>query len=141
MKCKYCKKKINKTKDTDYKAVKNKFAHLACIVAEEQREKTDEEKFYIYIIDLFKIEDDFVPLRIKKQAKDFIEKYNYTYSGMLKALKYFYEIKHNDISKSNNGIGIIPYVYEESKEYWYTRERQQKGICAKLEEQIRQTHR
>ena len=118
--CKYCKKKINKTKDTDYKAVKNKFAHLACIAAEEQREKTDEEKFYIYVIDLFKIEDDFVPLRIKKQAKDFIEKYNYTYSGMLKALKYFYEIKHNDISKSNNGIGIIPYIYQDAYNYYFS---------------------
>ena len=30
--CKYCKKKINKTKDTDYKAVKNKFAHLDVVV-------------------------------------------------------------------------------------------------------------
>lgn len=118
--CKYCKKKINKTKDLDYKAVKKKYAHIACIEAEEKREKTDEEKFYLYVIELFKIEDDFVPPRIQKQAQDYIKKYNYTYSGMLKALKYFYEIKHNDISKSNGGIGILPYCYQDAYNYYFS---------------------
>ena len=39
---------------------------------------------------------------------------------MLKALKYFYEIKHNDISKSNNGIGIIPYIYQDAYNYYFS---------------------
>lgn len=66
--CKYCKKKINKIKDIDFKVVKKKYAHIACIEAEEKREKTDEEKFNLYVINLFKLEDDFVPPRIQKQA-------------------------------------------------------------------------
>ena len=36
---------------------------------------------------------------------------------MLLALKYFYEIKKRDINKSQGGIGIIPYVLDEAKEF------------------------
>ena len=38
-----------------------------------------------------------------------------TAKGMYFALKYFYEIKKGDVSKSENGIGIIPHIYEDSR--------------------------
>ena len=38
---------------------------------------------------------------------------------MLKALKYFYEIKGNDVKDAHGGIGIIPYIYQESYDYYY----------------------
>lgn len=38
---------------------------------------------------------------------------------MHKSLKYFYEIKGNDIKKANGGIGIIPYVYKQAHDYYY----------------------
>jgi hypoxanthine phosphoribosyltransferase len=41
-----------------------------------------------------------------------------TYKGMTNALKYFYDVKKNSIEKSNNGIGIIPWVYEEAQKYF-----------------------
>ena len=71
-------------------------------------------------MDLFQIEEDFVPLRIKKQAQTFVKNYNYSYSGMLKALKYFYEVKRADLSKANNGIGIIPYIYQDAYNYYFS---------------------
>lgn len=49
-----------------------------------------------------------------------MKQYNYTYSGMLKALVYFYEVKKNDVSKANDGIGIIPYIYNDAYNYYYT---------------------
>lgn len=39
---------------------------------------------------------------------------------MLKALKYFYEIKHNDVSKANGGIGILPYCYQDAYNYYFS---------------------
>ena len=45
--------------------------------------------------------------------------FNYTYSGILSTLKYWFEVKHNDISKSHGGIGIVPYVYNDAKNYYY----------------------
>jgi len=38
---------------------------------------------------------------------------------MLKSLKWFYEIKHADKESSNGRIGIIPYIYEDAKKYYY----------------------
>ena len=50
---------------------------------------------------------------------DYIKEYQYTYSGMLKALVYFYEVKGHDKNKANGGIGIIPFIYKEAYNYYY----------------------
>lgn len=39
---------------------------------------------------------------------------------MHKSLVYFYEIKKNDISKANGSVGIIPYCYQDSYNYYYS---------------------
>jgi hypothetical protein len=39
---------------------------------------------------------------------------------MQKALTYFYEIKGNSIEKANGGIGIIPYIYKDAYNYYYS---------------------
>lgn len=57
--------------------------------------------------------------RIRKQINQYITDYDYTYSGMHKALVYFFEIKGNSIEKANGGIGIVPYVYRQAYEYYY----------------------
>ena len=36
-----------------------------------------------------------------------------------KALIYQFEIKKGDIKQANGGIGIVPYVYEQAREYYY----------------------
>ena len=115
--CIYCKQTFNK-KETKYKQVLNgKYAHITCAELEEKREKTDAEKLDLYIIELFKL--DYVSPRIRKQINQYINEYNYTYTGILKALKYFYEIKKNSLDKSQNGIGIVPYIYQDAYNYYY----------------------
>lgn len=64
--------------------------------------------------------EEFISPRVRKQINSYIETYNFTYSGMKKALVYFYEVKGNDKSKANGGIGIIPYVYRDAYNYYYT---------------------
>ena len=54
------------------------------------------------------------------------------------SLKYHYEIKKGDVTKSENGIGIIPHIYQDSRDYWTERERREVGIVAAIEEQIKQ---
>ena len=39
---------------------------------------------------------------------------------MLKALVYFYEIKGNSVDKANGGIGIIPFIYNDAYNYYYS---------------------
>ena len=63
---------------------------------------------------------DYVYARIQKQIKEFMDKYGYTYSGIHKALIYYYEVKGNSIEKANGGIGIIPYIYQNAFNYYYS---------------------
>lgn len=64
--------------------------------------------------------DDFITPRVRKQINTYIEQYQYTYSGIRKALVYFYEIKGNSTEKANGGIGIVPYVYKDAFNYYYS---------------------
>lgn len=58
--------------------------------------------------------------RITKQINLYIKEYNFSYSGILRTLIYFYDIRGNTIEASNGGIGIVPYVYEEAYRYYYS---------------------
>ena len=75
-----------------------------------------------------------------KQWKSLIESKNPFYSakGIYFALRYFYGVKKGDISKANGGIGIVPYIYEDSRTYWYETERKQRGTVAAIEKQMRE---
>ena len=115
--CAYCKKPMSK-KDEDCVMIgNNKYVHKGCQALEEKREKTDKEQLEEYIKNLFQI--SYIDPRVKGQIKKYIDEYNYTYSGIRKALIYHYEIKGGDKSKANGGIGIVPYVYQAAYEYHY----------------------
>ena len=115
--CTYCKKPLSK-KDPDCVMVdNNKYAHKACQELEDKREKTDKELLEEYIKELFQI--SYIEPRVKAQIKKYVEEFNYTYSGIRKALIYHYEIKGGDKSKAKGGIGIVPYVYQDAYNYHY----------------------
>ena len=83
-----------------------------------------------------KIGPDFV--KVKSQWDNLIKK-GKTPKGIYFCTKYFYDIKKGDPKKSEHGIGIISYIYEEGAAYWIEKEQKDKGICARIEEQIRQS--
>jgi hypothetical protein len=90
-------------------------------VAEEttrKQEDVDKEELEKYIMALLK--EEYISPRVRKQMTQFVDEYGYTYSGMRKALIYFYEVKHNDPAKANGGIGIIPYCYNQARDYYYS---------------------
>ena len=104
--CIYCKKQFNKSKEP-FKVFSNgKYAHQSCFDLEQTRELTDQEKLEKYIMQLFG--SDYVYARIKKQIQDYVTNHGYTYSGIQKALVYYYEVKGNkfDEGKAQGGIGI-----------------------------------
>lgn len=81
------------------------------------KEDLDKEKFEEYVKNL--LNEPYINARVRKQMNDYIKEYQYTYSGMLKALVYFYEIKGNNKNKANGGIGIIPFIYKDAYNYYY----------------------
>lgn len=72
--------------------------------------------------------------QIANQAKQYY-KQGYSFKGMRSTLYYFYEIKHNDKNKykGKETIGIIPYVYEEAKQYFETIEHKKQQISYQIE--------
>lgn len=116
--CIYCKKPLNKNDPNVISLSETKFAHKECEEKESKRELTDAEKLDKYIMKLFKT--DYVNPRIQRQIKNYITEYNFSYSGILKALVYFFEIKGNSIEKAHDGIGIVPYIYKDAYNYYYT---------------------
>lgn len=118
--CTICKKRFDRDKYPAVLVNTRRYAHASCAGAlskEQAKEEQDRQALEEYIIQLFNLKH--MDGRITLQIKKFIQDYNYTYSGILRTLKYFYEVKKNDLSKSNNGIGIVPWVYQEAYNYYY----------------------
>lgn len=53
-----------------------------------------------------------------KLIQDYVSQHGFSYNGILLTLRYYVEEKNGDIS---NGIGIVPYIYEEAREYFKKR--------------------
>lgn len=119
VKCYYCGQYFDRDKVPCTQVTSNRYAHKDCSLSDDEKRKQelkDKEELEQYIIKLLKI--DYVDARIQLQIKQYINDYNFTYSGIRKALIYFYEIKGNSIDKANGGIGIVPYVYKNAYNYY-----------------------
>jgi hypothetical protein len=122
--CAICNQKFDRDKVQAVKHGGRRYSHYKCEPDGElvplpqiSKDKKELNELNNYIKNL--LGDSYNSVRIKKQLKEYVEKYNYTYSGIQKSLFYFYEIKKNSIEKANGGIGIVPYIYEEAKLYYY----------------------
>lgn len=111
-KCPECTKEVVKEETSTVKH-SNKYYHGHCFKTLEQRKK-DRLALFEYICELFRVPkpNGFM----LKQIKEFTEEYNYTLKGIELALRYFHDIKGNPVD--SKGIGIIPYIYDESKKYY-----------------------
>ena len=122
VKCVICGEQFNRDKIQAVKISARRYAHHACkpdgeLVPLEEKDP-DLVKLEEYIKAL--MQEDFIGPRVRKQIKDFQEQYSYSYSGMLKSLIYFYEVKGNSKANADKyGIGIIPYVYKDAYNYYY----------------------
>lgn len=119
VKCPYCSKYFHRENEEFVQINKTRYAHKACYDrhnAEMTQEERDKLVLTNFIKQLFKI--DSIPAKITKQMQDYHDNKQYTYSGMYKSLVWFYQIKGNPIEKANGGIGIIPYVYEDARNYY-----------------------
>ena len=99
--------------------IKNRYWHTECYNREEKARKQSEQAIKDlenYICKLFGT--DHVSPRIRKQIATMISQYNFTHSGILGSLKYWFEVKNGSIEKSNGGIGIVPYIYEDARKYY-----------------------
>lgn len=141
--CVYCKQRFDRDKFPFIQVSARRYAHQECSLTEEQKkskEEQDKEALEQYIMQLFKT--DYIDARVRKQIKQFREEYNYTYSGIRKALVYFFEVKGNSIEKANGGIGIVPYVYQNAYNYylalWQAQQKNQDKVLTNYIPQIKE---
>lgn len=118
--CVYCNEKFDRDKEPAVLISSRRYAHKKCADKygpKKTQEEEDLEKLEKYIMKLFN--EPYINAKIRKQIKEYRREYNYSYSGMLKTLVYWYEVKGNSIENSNYGVGIIPHVYATAHQYYY----------------------
>ena len=151
--CRICKQRFNRndpnlTEGVDYvKPSTNMYYHKTCY-EEYQTSKLDihaamsDEVWFSAAWDFLQkdLKYSFNFVKVKKQWQSFLNN-KMTAKGMYFSLRYFYEVRHGDVEKSENGIGIIPHIYQDSFDYWAAREARMKSICAAIEQQILEAER
>lgn len=114
VKCYYCGEIFDRDREEYIEIANRRYAHKDCAVQGNNDLKELEE----YIKKIFC--ETSVNAKIKKQINDFRKEYGYTYSGILKCLKWWFEVQGNTIDKAAGGIGIVPFIYKEVEKYYYT---------------------
>lgn len=120
--CSVCGKKFDRDTVQAVKTSARRYAHYTCkpdgeLIPLPQKDP-DLTKLENYIQKL--LGDDYNRARVNKQIKDYVDKDGYSYSGILKSLIYFYEVKGNSKEKANGGIGIVPFIYKDAYNYYYS---------------------
>lgn len=122
---------------------KNYFYHKKCYESwakknDDIHAKATDEEWYqallYYLNHSIKAPIDYKKLR--SQWMNYTKQKTKTAKGIYLAVRYFYEVIRGDKEKSQGGIGIISFIYEDSCSYWRTRESREAGICSRIEQQI-----
>lgn len=125
VKCLYCKQSFDaQPKDENvvwFKPRSNRYAHVSCRKAQDANLSKEEKEFdelYKYVSANQGKNFNFV--QFQKIVEAWRRDYKYTYSGILKSLLYFYEVKGNSKEKFKEGsIGIVPFCYTQAYNYYY----------------------
>lgn len=128
VKCAICGETFDRDKIQAVKYGARRYAHLRCkpdgelVTVETDPEKIKEQQalndLEMYTKEL--LQDDYNPAKIRKQINEYHQKYGYSYDGMKKTLIYWYEIKGQSKEKANGGIGIIPFIFNDARNYYYS---------------------
>ena len=127
--CQICRGDINKLTD-EYEKKSTGYVHKKCIPPED----LDRLELYNYITQIFHFKAP-GPVNLRL-IKDFHDNKKYSYKSMYYALKYFVEVQHNSVDKMNGRIGIIPYIYDEAKEYYENLVKTQNKILVNVGKQL-----
>ncbi len=112
VKCPVCNEYFQR-ETTPFEHYKNRYYHKSCFESKNEMDQ-NKEKLIKYIERLLHKKADY---KIKNQLQLYSDK-GFTYEDIYNALYYFFEIRNNSTAKANGGIGIVPYVIDEAREYF-----------------------
>ena len=124
VKCPACGKDFDTNTIQAVRVGARRYGHASCYpdnkdfvpMAQAPEEDPDLKKLKDYITKKYGEKANWV--LITKQIKDFTKDKKYSLSGILKSLIWFYDVKGNNIEKSNGGIGIVDYCYQDAYNYY-----------------------
>lgn len=126
VKCYFCENKVDKK--VAIKADKKNF-HPQCY-----QNYLDKKDCCDYICSIFNLKAP--GPRIYSQLSTFILQKNYSYKNIKLTLKYWYEVKKQPREKAGEGIGIVPYIYDEAVNYFKELENKQKNQSLEIQKYI-----
>ena len=118
--CLYCGEKFNRD-EVECVKIGRRYAHCKCAEEHEihmTQEERDYQSLQTYCKELFG--EDYNYIMTKKLIDRYKKELDYTYTGIKRSLQWFYEVKGNSKEKANGSIGIVPYVYKEAYDYYYS---------------------
>lgn len=136
--CRICHKPIDKNKTDWIMPSRNYYYHKECYDSWKNAARPEDEDWIPMIYDLLgkEMKVSYNYFLCETQRKKFIKENKFTNKGIYFTLKYFYEIKKNPWDKGHGGIGIVPYTYKESTDYWINQENKKRGFMDAIEKQI-----
>lgn len=147
--CRRCKLAIDRDNQNDWiMATKNYYYHISCyedFVNDKEKAKSSNgidlianDELWRSAVTDYLTKDLKISINYPKfnsQWDNFLKK-KMTAKGIYFTLRYFYEIEKGDVTKAEGAIGIVPHIYDRATCYWGERNQRDKGICARIEEQI-----
>lgn len=120
------------------------YGHIKKFLTEEslklnEQQFDDRDALYFYIYKLFgeyKPEEPVSNWNLTQMSQ--FKSKGMPYRGQLLTLKYFFEIKKNPITKAKGSIGIIPYCFEQARQYYASIADKQNEINEAIKKQLEQ---
>lgn len=126
IKCRQCGKQIDKQLAIEIKPK----IYVCCDACQKeyqakQAKNTDKDPRKILFDYIKRLDPEANFAAISSQVKRMADEYMMTYAGMQYALWYSINIKQLPYK----GVGILPYVYEESRKYWHWQQRMKQQVA------------
>ena len=144
--CRVCKQEFDTEKEEYVLVGKQSYYHKKCYddwvsTINNPRKSGDADFYKEAVIDYLyrdvKMSIDFV--KLNKQWDSFIKpERKMTPKGIFFAVKYHFEVQKGNVEKSLGGIGIVPHIYNDSKEYWSNLEARKEGTIEAIIAQIKE---
>ena len=142
--CRVCKQKFDANEEEAVLIGQKSYYHKKCytewIDNRNSLLKNHDSEFYKealidYLYRDVKMSIDF--MKLESQWANFTKpEKQMTPKGIYFAVRYFIEVQDGDPSKMSGGIGIVPYIYNDSKEYWANLEDRKEGTLEAIVKQI-----
>lgn len=117
VKCPVCMEQFYR-EENEYVQLGRRYYHKECYESMEEEQRIIQE---IHEKMRQTLGNLYIKQKVTKQVKDYLDE-GKTAQGILDTIKYWFDVRKEDATKSAGGIGIVGYIYNEAQKYWNEKE-------------------